>query len=147
MKRLNLIEKTFLLKKTPPFTSLELNLLLPIADKLVAAAFGKGETIFQCNETAHRMYLIAEGIVEVYSPEGQLMANLYSNDFFGDESLFSGIPRGYTAVSKTETQLLALSETHLLTIISECPDVALGFLQVYTATMRFRPRKFTSYIS
>lgn len=141
MKRLSLIDKAFLLKKTPLFATLDLDLLLPIADKLATADFDAGEVIFRIDDPANRMYLIVRGTVDIRDSYGKILATLSSENFFGDESLFNEKPRGYEVISKTDTQLLTLSRTNLLTIISECPSVAVGFLQVYASSVVFRARK------
>jgi CRP/FNR family transcriptional regulator, cyclic AMP receptor protein len=140
MKRLTLIDKAFLLKKTPLFVSLDLDLLLPIADKLGIVSFHAGDFIFSNLEEAHRMYFILNGKVEIQVPPATL-ALLSQDDFFGDESIFNEKPRAYTAISKTDSTLLTLSRTNLLSIISECPSVAVGLLQVYASTIAFRLRK------
>lgn len=141
MKKLTLIDKAFLLKKTPLFGTLDLDLLLPIADKLGIVDFDAGETIFAVNEEANRMYLIVKGLIEIRDVQSHLITTLNVEDFFGEESIFNEKPRGYQAASKTASQLLVLSRTNLLAIISECPTVAVGFLQVYTSAIPFRPRK------
>ncbi len=58
MKHLTLIDKAFLLKRTLPFSSLDLNLLLAIADKLGFMIFDPKEYIFVIEEEANRMYFI-----------------------------------------------------------------------------------------
>jgi len=139
MKPLALIDRAFFLKKIPLFATLDLDLLLPIADKLGIAAYQANEHIFGINDEASRMYFIVKGTVEIRD-ESKLLAILHSEDFFGDESLFNEKPRAYRALSTTETLLLSISRTNLLTIISECPTVAIGFLQAYTQTTPFRSR-------
>jgi CRP/FNR family cyclic AMP-dependent transcriptional regulator len=120
MNRFTLIDRAFFLKRTVLFTSLDLDLLIAIADKLT---------------------IIARGHVEIMDKENKKIATLDADDFFGDESLFSEMPRSYSAISKSESVLFALSRTNLLTIISECPSVATGFLQAYTSITPFRPRR------
>lgn len=141
MKPLTLIDKAFLLKQTSLFGMLDLDLLLVISDKLGSLEFDPGDCIFASGELALRMYFIVKGEVEIKSTEKQVLETLLAPDFFGDEALFSEKLRGYTAISKTETLLLTLSKTNLLTIISECPQVAVGLLQAYTSFNKFRPRK------
>lgn len=142
MKRLTLIDKAFLLKKTALFSSLDLDLLLTIADKLNAVAYDAGENIFVVNEEANRLYLIYKGEVEIRDKEHRPLSKLTATDFFGEESLFNDRLRGYEAISQTDTQLMTLSRTNLFTIISECPSVAVSFLQIYTSALDFRPIKF-----
>jgi CRP/FNR family cyclic AMP-dependent transcriptional regulator len=139
MKPLTLIDKAFFLKQTPLFGSLDLNLLLAIADKLGLVAYEDQEDILVKQEDAKRMYFIVKGKIEIYSSKDQWTGILQKGDFFGEESLFNDSPREYTARSLTPTHLLTLSRTNLYTIISECPSVAVGFLQVYTSFIQCRP--------
>lgn len=141
MRTPSLIDKAFLLKKTQLFGSLDLDLLLAVADKATLSQFESGDEIFAIGNDGNRMYLITKGSVQVLDSQRRVMASLAPGDFFGDESLFNDKPRAYYAVSTGNTQLLALSRSHLLSIISECPSVALGLLQVYTASLQFRPRE------
>lgn len=141
MKRLTLIDKAFLLKRTILFGALDLDLLLAIADKLGIVSFDPGDFIFVAHEEANRMYFIIKGQVDIRAADSQPICSLRTGEFFGEESLFNEKPRAYEAFSPTETHLLTLSRTNLFSIISECPIVALGFLQVYTSAMTFRPIK------
>jgi signal-transduction protein with cAMP-binding, CBS, and nucleotidyltransferase domain len=140
MKRLNLVEKAFILKRTTIFGSLDLDLLLAIADKLGLASFSEGEMIFPYNQEANKMYIIAKGSVQIKDAEDNPLEMLYVADFFGEEALFNEKPRAYSAISETDTLLLTLARTHLSTILSECPSVALGLLQEYAS--RFPCRAF-----
>lgn len=139
MKRLTLIDKALLLKKTSLFGTLDLDLLLPIADKLNPVEYDEGETVFGEGEQGNRMFLIVEGQVQLKNDKQSIL--LDGEDFFGDEALFNEQPRTYAAISKTDSVLLILSRTNLLTIISEAPSVAVALLQVYTTASPFRTRK------
>jgi CRP/FNR family transcriptional regulator, cyclic AMP receptor protein len=141
MKNLSLIEKALLLKKTVIFGSLDLDFLLPISNKMHYIKIEKGETIFHLKQEAHLMYLIIEGNVQAKDHTKDLLGTLSDGDFFGDESIFSDETRKYETVCATDVHLLTLSKTNLLTIIAECPSVAVGLLQCYASTMSFRPRK------
>lgn len=131
MKKPSLIDKAFLLKKTPLFLTLDLDLLLTIADKLGVIELEANDQIFTDEDQAHRMFFVAKGGVELLDPQNNPIAKLEAGDFFGDEALFSEKPRTYQAKSLQESILLSLSRTNLLSIISECPQVAVGLLQVY----------------
>ena len=137
---LNLIEKAFLLKKTALFRALDLDLLLSIAEKLENCVLAKGGQIFEIGQDAKQMYLITQGRVQIIDSTGTSIAELFEGEFFGDEALLNEKPRGYTATAASDVSLLALSRSHLLTIISECPSVALGLLEAYTAKLSFRQR-------
>lgn len=137
MKKLTLIDKAFLLKRTPIFNALDLDLLLTIADKLGAVVFKAGDYVFSFDEEANRMYFVIRGQVEIHSLSNQTIDRLSEGDFFGEESLFNNKPRAYAAFTPIETYVLTLSRTNLYTIISECPLVAVGFLQVYTSVIDY----------
>ena len=57
---------------------------------------------------------------------------LARGDYFGDESLFNEQSRCYAAIAKADSLFLTLSRSHLLSIISECPSVAVALLQAYS---------------
>lgn len=143
MNRLTLIDRAFFLKRTLMFATLDFDLLLAVADKLSVITFDPNEPVFGINEEAYHMYFIVSGMVDIRDAQNNLLATLGVDDFFGDESIFNEKPRTYSATSQVKTVVLALSRTNLLTIISEYPSVAVGFLQAYTSMTTFRPRKTT----
>lgn len=140
MKNWNLIEKAFALKKSLLFAELDLDLLLAIADKMNISTFEQDEIIFPLHQEAHKMYLVVEGSVIIEDHKDKIIAILHCGELFGDESLFNDLPRAYTAKANQRVVLLTLSKTHLLTIISECPTVALSLLYAYTSNIGFRKR-------
>lgn len=138
--KINLIDKAFLLKKTELFGSLDLDLLLTIADRLEMITHRPKEKVFHLDQDANRMYLIVNGNVMIHDKEGKLLATLSSGEFFGDEALFHEGPRAYEATSVSHLTLLALSRSHMLSIIAECPTVAVSLLEAYTRNIGFRIR-------
>lgn len=141
MKALTLIDKAFLLKRSPIFSALDLDLLLAIADKLGVATFDSGDQVFVPNEEANRMYFIVKGEVQIRSDKGLIINELKSPDFFGEESLFNNKQRSYEAITPVDTILLTLTRSNLYAILAECPSVAMGFMQVYTSNLSYRPHK------
>jgi CRP-like cAMP-binding protein len=138
MKTLSLIEKAFFLKKVRIFSGLDFELLLAIAEKLHDDDYDAEEKVFLSGQVANRIYFIAEGTVQLLDERMGLRAALKQTDFFGDESLFNDAPRTYAAVCKTDAMLLTLSRSHLLSIISECPTVAVSLLQIYAHALPCR---------
>ncbi len=138
MKQLSLIEKAFFLKKTRLFQDLDLDLLVAIADKMNQDVYEAGEKIFDQNQRANRMYLIASGKVNLFDENESIMAQLSRADFFGDESLFNDKERGYLAICEEQTLFLTLSKSHLLNVLSECPSVAISLLQSYAQNVKSR---------
>ncbi len=140
MKQISLIDKAFILKKTPLFETLDLDLLLTISDKMDLLSFKEGEKIFSINQEAQKMYILVEGRVGIYNKAKELIAEVIPEDFFGEEAIFNERPRAYEACCLAESRLLSLSRTYLLSILSECPAVAISLLEIYAAHTDFRTR-------
>lgn len=140
MKSFGLVDKAFFLKTVRIFSSLDLELLLAVAEKLQPDEYDAGEQIFTANHTANRIYLIAQGSVQLLNPQMQPFCELGPGDFFGDESLFNEQPRAYAASCKSDSILLTLSRSHLLSVISECPSVAISLLHQYAQKLPCRHR-------
>ncbi len=134
----SLIEKAFFLKKIRLFSELDLEILLAIAEKLYEDEYDQDEKVFTPGQVANRIYFIEQGVVQIFDENHRLRSELQAGDYFGDESLFNEQPRGYTAICKTDTLFLTLSRSHLLSIISECPSVAVTLLQSYSQLLSCR---------
>ncbi|GAB4237106.1 MAG: cyclic nucleotide-binding domain-containing protein [Chlamydiales bacterium] len=140
MKRLTLIDKAFLLKRTSLFNTIDLDLLLAFADKLISINLKKGEIIFPLGQEAHRMFFVGQGSVEILDSAGNILETLQSPDFFGEESLFTDLPRTYAAKAQTDVQLLSLTQAHLNMILSEVPAVVLRLISIYAALLPHQHR-------
>lgn len=134
----SLIEKAFFLKKVRLFSELDLEILLAIAEKLHEDDYDAAEKVFSSGQVANRIYLIVKGTVQITDERLKPYAELSATDYFGDESLFNEQPRAYAAICKTDTLFLTLSRSHLLSIISECPSVAVSLLQSYSQQLPCR---------
>ena len=134
----SLIEKAFFLKKLRLFSDLDLEILLAIAEKLHEDEYEKEEKVFTPGQVANRIYLIESGSVQIFDEHKRPLCELGVGDYFGDESLFNEQPRSYTAICKADTLFLTLSRSHLLSIISECPSVAVTLLQTYSQQLPCR---------
>ncbi|MBI5346895.1 MAG: cyclic nucleotide-binding domain-containing protein [Chlamydiae bacterium] len=140
MKTLSLIEKAFFLKKISLFNVLDLDLLIAIAEKMHQDEYPSNEKVFEKGQLANRMYFIIDGEIDLLDENNMPIATCSKTDFFGEESLFSDKPRSYNAVCKIDTAFLTLTKTNLMTIISECPTVAIALLQCHcqNVTCRFQ---------
>src|SRR3990172_10223913 len=138
MKLLSLIEKAFFLKNTELFNDLDLDLLIAIADKMNQDIYDINEKVFDINQIGNKLYLIAQGSVNILNEKNEIIKELKQNDFFGDESLFNELPRSYKATCSDNCLFLTINKTNLLTIISECPSVAVSLLNSYSKTIPCR---------
>ena len=131
IKELSLIEKAFFLKKIRLFEELDLDLLVAIADKMGQDTFDAQDKVFEINGKASRMYFIVQGEVELLDENNLPFQTLSTTHFFGDEALFASTQRNYQALCLQNTLFLTLSKTDLMTIISECPSIAIALLEHY----------------
>ncbi len=131
MKELSLIEKAFFLKKILLFEELDLDLLVAIADKMGQDIFDAKDKVFEINGKASRMYFIVQGKVQLLDENKLPFQTLTATHFFGDEALFASAKRDYQAICSQNTLFLTLSKTDLMTIISECPSIAIALLSHY----------------
>lgn len=138
MKQLSLIEKAFFLKKVRLFSELDFELLLSIAEKLHDDDYDAQEKVFANGQVANRIYFVAQGTIQIFDERMRRLTDLTTTDFFGDESLFNDSPRAYSAICKTDALLLTISRSHLLSVISECPSVAVTLLQCYATALPCR---------
>jgi len=138
MNKITLIEKAFFLKKTALFAEVDLDLVFAISDKAQILSFEQGDRIFSKNQDAHRLYIILDGEVTLYTDDIENGKVCGSQEFFGDEALFNQDTRQYSAQATAPTLLMALSRTHLIEIILESPQVALALLRAYAAVTPFR---------
>ena len=134
----SLIEKAFFLKKMRLFSELDLEILLAIGEKLHEDDYEKDEKVFTPGQVANRIYLIVQGVVQIVSEPKKLVSELQAGDYFGDESLFNEQPRSYAAICKTDSLFFTISRSHLLSIISECPSVAVTLLHSYSQLLPCR---------
>ena len=137
MKQLSLIEKSFFLKKIKLFQDLDLDLLVAIADKMHQDIYDANEKVFEIDQRANRMYFIVKGKVRITNKSNTPIEELSITHFFGDESLFNEKPRLYNATCITDTLFMTLTRTSLMTIISECPSVAIMLLQNYSKNLLY----------
>lgn len=129
MKEPNLIEKAFILKKTPIFADINLDHLLAIAEKLDAISVPKDHTLIKAGMIPQFFYVILQGTFEkrfndktpsrVFSP-GQIL---------GEVALFKGEPYPYEVISLSSGFVLALTIKHLSSILVECPSVGIELLK------------------
>jgi len=141
MKNFSLIETAFFLKNTSLFQELELDLLVAIAEKIHQDIYHENETIFAIDDRATKIYFVGKGNVEIVDENEKSLKILEEEDFFGEEALFNNQPRTYSSICKNEVLILGIYKAHFMTIISECPSVAIALLEIYTQTMKNRYNK------
>ena len=83
------------------------------------------EIVFREQENGECFYLILSGRVEIYSDKlDQHLATLSTGDFFGEISLFTGVPRSATVRSTEETTLFVVDRRALKRLMKDYTELA-----------------------
>lgn len=80
-----------------------------------------GELLFKAGSLSDEMYLVQSGKLEIYV-EGKLIGVTSTGMILGEEGLFEGKPRSYTAKAVTETKLAVIDYEKLKSIVREKPE-------------------------
>ena len=139
MKDHTLIEKVFILRQSPFFKELNLDVLLTLSEQSHSITFNKDETIFSYGDEEHGLYIIAEGEIILLNTKNQPIAKITNGDVFGEEAVFSGSTRQYQAQATSSAQTLFISQSDLFAIIEENPSLSLAFLQIYGSYLPISP--------
>jgi CRP-like cAMP-binding protein len=142
MSYLHLIDKAFFLKKTELFSALDLDLLLTIADKMEEESYKKGMPLFLRSSDANFMYFIVKGKVRLNFKNNEF--TLGENESFGEEAILSGKPRTFDATCVTDVVCLILSPFHLMSILTQCPQVTIALLESYAQNVECRTKSKTT---
>jgi len=98
-----------------------------VADHLKYAPFTAGETITRQGATAHFLYILLTGQVEVrrhLDDRVQDLATIEAPGFFGEMGLLTGEPRSADVVALTDVECYRLDKPGLEHILQERPEIA-----------------------
>lgn len=128
MKKPNLIEKAFLLKKTFLFQDMSLDNLLAVADTLDSFDQDKGTQILKAGAYPHYMFILVSGTVHLLNDQNEVIDELTDGAVFGHTALFAEQNYRFDAKCVKNSHLLAITKKHFSAIIGECPQVAIRLL-------------------
>ncbi|MEX2570084.1 MAG: hypothetical protein WD737_02195 [Gemmatimonadota bacterium] len=120
---MNMIDRLFALRTTPPFDQLHEGELVLIAAALRMRRYAPDEVLAVAGRSLRNMYLTADGVVTTAS--GAQLPRVFgaASLLFGtsvDETLRAG-PEGCTC--------LLVRRAHFHTIVNECPGLVVGLLR------------------
>jgi HEAT repeat protein len=143
-----IMNRVLFLKKISLFQYLSLDQLLVIDDILDQKEFLAGETIFAQDSLGSSFYIIYRGTVVIrrkFEQEEQELAQLSAGEFFGEMSLFDESPRSATAVTATDSTLLAIDRSHFHSLIGQRPEIALEMCRVLSLRLRMANERLGWY--
>jgi CRP/FNR family transcriptional regulator/CRP/FNR family cyclic AMP-dependent transcriptional regulator len=98
--------------------------------------FRSGEVIFHRDDPGQILYVIKEGKVKIclISPDGQeiSLVVLGKGEYFGEFSLFDGLPRSADAITLEKTECYTLQRNDFDKVIMKSPKIALKMLESLT---------------
>ena len=100
-----------------------------------AKSFARGETIFSSGDPADRMFIIADGEVEI-SIGDQVVDVLGPETIFGEMALVTKEPRSGTARARSDCRLVEIPERRFLS--QQTPNFALDVMRVIAERLRRR---------
>jgi CRP/FNR family transcriptional regulator, cyclic AMP receptor protein len=102
--------------------------------------FKRGETIFEYGDAGSEIFIILEGLVEIYveSIEGQkiVLGQNERGDVLGELSFLDGGSRSATAVVVDDCRTLCMDRDRLLDFVDKHPHAALDLLTVVGRRLR-----------
>ena len=121
---MTITEKLFALKKIPLFNRLRNSELILIAEVASVRRFGSGEKVVSSGVLLQSLYVVVQGAVQKENSGT-------SAPIFGIESLIfeKTTSEMLQADSSDGATCLVISKGHFFTIVNECPNLAIGFLE------------------
>lgn len=99
------------IRNVPFFAAAEDALLRFLVSELFPRTFIPGDTIMQCGQLGHEMFLIERGILKIMSADKKIQyATLEKGDYFGEAALLSASQRNATVVAETYCDCFVLSK-------------------------------------
>ncbi len=124
------------IKTSDIFRDLNPSELQLVQNKAIKTVYLKDEVIFQEGDASDQMYMVVQGVVEIWKSEGKTLkgsrlARLQEGEIFGEMALFDHKPRSATAVAaiETETVILVWSQKEFNSLISENPQIGIKVLK------------------
>ena len=128
-----------LLANIPLFESLTEEQLRVLASRLEEHTAETGEVIFKQGDEGARLFLIADGAVEITYGEGPAkvsLARLFTGQYFGELSVFDRAPRSATAIAMKPTQLMTLDAEDVMDFVNHNPAAALRIIGEMSERLR-----------
>ena len=96
--------------------------------------FDAGDIVIQeGDDESQSMYVVLEGVIEVYKNHGApnqiLLATLEPGSIIGEMALFLKEPRTATIVAKTNAKLIEIKQDNMHSFIDENPDIAYTMIE------------------
>lgn len=134
------MERLLLLESTWPLGRLTLEEQEELESDCVEERFPPGAVVYAVGAPADRVYVVAEGEVEVRSPEGAHLHMVGPGRFLGELALDGG-ERSREARATGPARLLSLRPQALRAAMERTPELSLAMLRLLTSRIRDNDRR------
>ena len=110
-------------------------------DGIATRAVKEGTLIFQEGDKADGLFIVKSGQVAIRLGN-RTLAELTTNNIFGEMALIDDAPRSATAVAVTDVELVPISEKQFLFLVSQTPFFALKVMRVLARRLRTTNKSF-----
>lgn len=112
------------------FKGLEEGQLTKIGGLCRLESYPAGHVLLRAGEQGEAFYMVMEGNMNVYAPDGRtLIGHVHAGDFIGEISLVSQQAYGATAVAATPVKLVALKKKDFENLISRYPRIGMQVMR------------------
>ncbi len=123
------------LRAVPLFSGLRQPDLSRLASVVVPRKHAKGEMIVKEGDQAVAFYVIVSGRVGI-TKDGEQLAELGPNSFFGEMALLDGYPRSTSVVALEDTECLAMTRWDFTAELRATPNIAVALLPILSKRIR-----------
>lgn len=119
-----------LLERVYPFRFLHGDDRSILKDVARERAFAPSETIIRRGEEEQSVFLIAQGVVEVFDPSrgrDELVTTIYADHYFGEWEAIFDEPRVFSIRARTECRCWEIPAEPFRELLARSPSFALGF--------------------
>lgn len=104
-----------------------------LAQESTRRVYAPGEAIVRKGQEGNSMFVVLRGVVNVQLPQNdgvKTINTLRENDYFGEMSLLTGMPRSATVVAAEETEVLRISKHALKPIFEANPELVKSIVDI-----------------
>jgi len=134
-----------ILKQIPIFADLDQENHQEIIKNINLQFFPKETVIFSKGTPGDALYIIKQGLVQIFKGEGtdiEELAQLKDSDFFGEMALISEEPRMASAKTVTDSDIFILKKEDFMKLIQSDPNMAGRISKEYIDREKENVRKY-----
>ncbi len=132
---LNSVERLLFVRNVPIFRELRDDFLVRLASVMDEVFYDGNYTIITQGQEGRAMYIMVSGRVSVHIG-GQEVAQLKTDDCFGEMSVFDAEPRSASVTTLEPCACLVLTQQQLYDAIDETPGIAVNVIRLLSRRIR-----------